>query len=253
MRSNNNNNTQIAEQHNDYSKHNAAKAQSARSSSRSSSGRGAASRSSSSSLSNSSDDEDVSDLLSLTSSSSSTSSDSSSDVDSDSSFDSEDERPAVSKSKKGADVEDGEIIEGSSSSASHQHAQQYQMVKDQLKQAKKKCIAYERKLKKLSKELKVKKSTGKKISDKHVKLKKKLKSKYLNYKAKLTGLLSRQAALANKDPTLGRRDADDKHRVHKGSKKLKVESGDKVKRKHVSYISHWTFVLLILTFWCSVV
>jgi nucleolin len=213
------------------------------------SGSDSSSDSSSGSSSNSSDDssnddessDDVSDLLSMTSDDD----DDNSNLDTDESTNG----PTTHRSKK-VDVEEGEIIEGGVAPASNPPpvvanpalVQQYTVMKEQIKQIRKKCLNYAKKLKKLTKELKAKKNaTGKKASSKHLKLKKKLESKYLTYKTRLTGLLSRQAMLISKEPSLAenkksKRDRSKKAKSRKGpkgkqSKQDKRHSKEKSKRK----------------------
>ena len=77
---------------------------------------------------------------------------------------------------------------------------------------KKKCKSYEKKLKKLSKELKAKKSMGKTPSSKHLKLKKKLENKYVTYKKRLSALAQRHVSMQN---------ASEKHKHRKSSSSSK--------------------------------
>jgi hypothetical protein len=141
-----------------------------------------------SSASSSSSDDDVSDLLSLTSES----------EDEDSSKRSFRPTKIVPK-----DVEEGEILEGQQLQSYIQS--QLAFIKDQIKQCKKKCHTYEKKVKKLSKELKAKKSMGKQPSNKHLKLKKKLESKYFSYKSRLSTLSTKHNMLLNKEANINKK------------------------------------------------
>jgi hypothetical protein len=72
-------------------------------------------------------------------------------------------------------------------------------IKEKIVKIRKRCKVYEVQLKKLNKFIKSKKLDS---SSRHVRNKKKLEKKYLIYKTRLTGLMSRQSMLINKNPSL---------------------------------------------------
>lgn len=79
-------------------------------------------------------------------------------------------------------------------------------LKEKISKVREKCKWYESQLKKVNKIIKVKKLDS---SSRQARHKKKLEKKYLEYKKRLTGLMSRQSMLLNKNPNLNQIDDED--------------------------------------------